>query len=75
MGKVVSLSSKQTIVVQREYLQKISKYNRYERRRSKIHAHLPPCIELREGDTAIIGECRPLAKTVSFVVVQAKRAE
>lgn len=74
-GKVVSLSSRQTVVVQREYLLNIPKYNRYERRRSKFPAHLPPCIELKEGDTATIGECRPLTKSVSFVVVQAKRTE
>lgn len=70
-GKVVSLS-KQTIVIQREYLSKMKKYNRYERRRSKMHAHLPPCIDLKEGDTATIAECRPLAKTISFVVVESR---
>ena len=70
-GKVVSLS-RQTIVIQREYLSKVKKYNRYERRRSKVHAHLPPCVEAKEGDIATIAECRPLAKTVSFVVVQTK---
>ncbi len=70
-GRVVSLS-RQTIVIQREYLDKVKKYNRYERRRSKLHAHLPPCIDLKEGDTASIAECRPLAKTISFVVVQSR---
>jgi small subunit ribosomal protein S17 len=73
-GKVVSLS-RQTIVIQREYLSKVKKYNRYERRRSKLHAHLPACIDIKEGDTATIAECRPLAKTISFVVVQSRSAE
>jgi small subunit ribosomal protein S17 len=75
VGKVVSISDKQTVVLQREFLHKIAKYNRYERRRGKLHAHLPPCIELKEGDTASVAECRPLSKTISFVVVQSKRAE
>ncbi len=74
-GRVVSLSSKHTIVIQREYLRKIKKYGRYERRKSRLHAHLPPCIDAKEGDTASIAECRPLAKTISFVVVQARSAE
>ena len=74
-GKVVSISDKQTVVLQREYLQKVAKYNRYERRRGKLHAHLPPCIELKEGDTASVAECRPLSKRISFVVVQSRRFE
>ena len=72
-GRIVSIS-RQTVVIQREYLHKIGKFNRYERRRSKVHAHLPPCLDAKEGDTASIAECRPLAKTVSFVVVQSRRA-
>lgn len=74
-GKVVSISDKQTVVLQREYLQKVAKYSRYERRRGKVHAHLPPCIELKEGDTASVAECRPLSKTISFVVIQSRRSE
>ncbi|MCX8191313.1 MAG: 30S ribosomal protein S17 [Nitrososphaerales archaeon] len=68
-GKVVSNLAKKMIVIEREYLHYVKKYMRYERRRSKIHAHLPPCIEVARGDRVIIGECRPLAKTVSFVVL------
>ncbi len=74
-GRVVSVSDKQTVVLQREFLQHVPKYNRYERRRGKVHAHLPPCIDLKEGDTASIAECRPLSKTISFVVVQSRRSE
>jgi small subunit ribosomal protein S17 len=71
-GTIVSISDRQTVVIQREYLLRIPKYNRYERRRSKVHAHLPPCVEAKEGDIASIAECRPLAKTVSFVVVSTR---
>jgi small subunit ribosomal protein S17 len=74
-GKVVSISDKQTVVLQREFLHMVPKYNRYERRRGKVHAHLPPCIELKEGDTASVAECRPLSKTISFVVIQSRRSE
>jgi small subunit ribosomal protein S17 len=57
------------VTVLREYLHYVSKYRRYERRRSKLSAHCPPCVKVTEGDEVLIGECRPLAKTVSFVVL------
>ena len=75
-GVVVSDKMNKTVVVLHEYLHYVRKYKRYERRRKKIHAHNPPCINARVGDLVKIAECRPLAKTVSFVVVQVlKRAE
>ena len=72
-GKVVSDRMKGTVVVAREYLQYIRKYNRYEKRTSKIHAHNPPCLGAREGDEVTIAECRPLSKTKAFVVVEVTR--
>ncbi len=69
-GKVVSSKIKRTAVVQREFTRRSSKYKRYERRRSKIHAHNPPCIDVKEGDLVKIAECRPLSKTKSFVIIQ-----
>lgn len=69
-GKVVSAKMRKTVVVQRDYLHYIPKYMRYERRRSRIPAHNPPCIAAKEGDTVKIAECRPLSKTVSHVVIE-----
>ncbi|MBS7247496.1 MAG: 30S ribosomal protein S17 [Candidatus Jordarchaeales archaeon] len=69
-GKVVSDRMQKTVAVEREYLKYNSKYKRYENRRSKIHAHNPPCIDAKVGDIVKIMECRPLSKTVSFVVVE-----
>jgi len=69
-GVVVKAKMQRTVVVRHEYLHYVKKYKRYERRRSHIHAHNPPCINAREGDEVIIGETRPLAKTVAFVVLQ-----
>ncbi len=68
-GKVVSVAAKNLAVVQRESFKYNKKYMRYLKKRSKVHAHLPPCIELKSGDTATVAECRPVSKTVSFVVV------
>ncbi len=46
------------------------KYMRYEKRRSKIMAHNPPCIEAKRGNEVMIAECRPISKEVSFVVIK-----
>ena len=68
-GKVVSVSSSKLAVILRESYKYNSKYMRYFKRRAKLHAHLPPCVELKLGDIATVAECKPIAKTVSFVVV------
>jgi small subunit ribosomal protein S17 len=73
-GKAVSTAGKGFVVVQMEYLHKIAKYNRSERRRSRISAKVPQCMEVKEGDSVTIGECRPLSKTISFVVVKSRRS-
>ena len=69
-GVVVSSKMDKTVVVQREYLQFASKFVRYERRHSHIPSHNPPCLDVKEGQRVRIAECRPLSKTVSFVVVE-----
>jgi len=69
-GLVVSAKMDKTIIVKRDYLHYVPKFIRYERRHSRIPSHNPPCIDAEEGDRVIIAECRPLSKTVSFVVVE-----
>lgn len=69
-GVVVSAKMDKTVIVERDYLSYISKFMRYERRRSRIPSHNPPCIDAKEGDRVIIAESRPVSKTVSFVVVE-----
>jgi small subunit ribosomal protein S11e len=44
----------------------IKKYQRYEKRHTNIAAHISPCFRCFEGDTVIVGQCRPLSKTVRF---------
>jgi len=72
-GIVASAKAKNMIVVSREFPHQVSKYQRYERSRSRVHAYLPECIDVTEGDEIIIAECRPLSKTVSFVVIEGNK--
>jgi len=69
-GVVVSSKMDKTVVVERDYLFYIPKFMRYERRRSRIPSHNPPCVDAKEGDRVVIAESRPVSKTVSFVVVE-----
>ena len=69
-GIVVSSKMDKTVIVEREYLQFSSKFVRYERRHGHIPSHNPPCIGVKEGERVKIAECRPLSKTVAFVVVE-----
>ena len=69
-GVVISAKMDKTVVVRRDYLKYVPKFKRYERRHSHIPAHNPPCINIEEGNRVKIAECRPISKTVSFVVVE-----
>ena len=69
-GKVVSAKMHRTVVVEWERRVLIPKYERYEKRRSKVAAHNPDEINAKEGDIVRIKETRPISKTKNFVVVE-----
>jgi len=69
-GKVASSKMQRTVIVERGYLHRIPKYERYEKRHSRIAAHNPECINAKKGDRVKIAECRPLSKTKHFVVIE-----
>ena len=69
-GTVVSVKMNRTAVVERKYLRYQKKYERYEKRTSRYSVHAPACFELKAGDHVTVMECRPLSKTVAFVVIE-----
>ncbi len=69
-GVVSSYNMQGTVKIEREYMNFVPKYERYEKRTSSYAAHCPPCIDVKSGDQVRIAECRPLSKTKSFVVVE-----
>ncbi|KAJ5997108.1 hypothetical protein N7522_008768 [Penicillium canescens] len=69
-GKVVSTKMHRTIVIRREYLHYVPKYNRYEKRHKNLSAHVSPAFRVEEGDWVTVGQCRPLSKTVRFNVLK-----
>ena len=68
-GTVVSTRMQNTVVVEREYLRYIQKYERYEKRTRRLIVHAPPCLGLQVGHRVVAMECRPLGKTVHFVAI------
>jgi len=69
-GKIKTAKMEGTVVVESERLHYVKKFERYERRYKKFSAHAPPCMDVDVGKHVKIMECRPLSKTVSFVVVE-----
>ena len=69
-GVVVSDKMQNSVVVERKFLKKLPKYERYRRETSRITAHKPACMEVNVGDTVEIAETKKLSKTKSFVVTK-----
>ncbi|MFX1346364.1 MAG: 30S ribosomal protein S17 [Promethearchaeota archaeon] len=70
-GIVVSKKSKNTVVIRRDYVQFVKKYQRYERRNTRLACHLPECLthEIEIGDLVRVGESRKISKTKAFIVL------
>ncbi|KAH7120761.1 40S ribosomal protein-like protein S11 [Dendryphion nanum] len=69
-GTVISTKMHRTLVIRREYLHFIPKYARYEKRHKNLAAHVSPAFRVEAGDQVIVGQCRPLSKTVRFNVLR-----
>mmetsp|Transcript_39904 Transcript_39904/g.55476 ORF Transcript_39904/g.55476 Transcript_39904/m.55476 type:complete len:158 (+) Transcript_39904:57-530(+) len=69
-GIVRSTKMKRTLVIRRDYLHFVRKYQRYEKRHKNLSAHVSPAFRVRDGDTVVVGQCRPLSKTVRFNVLK-----
>lgn len=60
------------IVIEFERTEYIQKYERYFRKKTKLHARLLDSMahEINVGDYVQIMECRPLSKIIHFIVVK-----
>lgn len=67
-GKVVSNKMTKTVTVEWETRHMNPKYQRYEKRRTRVKAHDE--MGLAIGDIVEIMETRPLSKTKNFIVVK-----
>jgi small subunit ribosomal protein S17 len=60
------------IVIELERMIYSRKYERYYKSKTKIHAHLPKCMEneINVGDLVRIQETKPLSKIIHFTVIK-----
>jgi len=72
-GTVISDKMDKGVVVEWDYLMALPKYKRFMRKKSRVVAHNPPCINAHKDNVVRIAECRPLSKTKSFVVIEIKK--
>lgn len=70
VGIVISDKMHKTVTVEWERTKYIKKYERYERRRSRVKAHNPENINAKQGQKVVIMETRPLSKTKNFIVIE-----
>lgn len=73
--EVTSTKPKDTVIGRREYTVKVPKYERSERRHSKITAHKPECMEVKKGEQIKVAECKPISSQKHFVVIEEAESE
>ena len=69
IGTVIKKDVSKTATVQVEHTHYIKKYERYEKRRSKIRVHNSEEINAQIGNLVRIQETRPISKTKHFTII------
>jgi small subunit ribosomal protein S17 len=74
-GTVIRVLSDR-LMIQFERLLYLRKYERYEKRKTKIQAKIPTEFkdQIANGDYVEITECRPLSKSIHFIVTKKIRS-
>ncbi len=70
VGKVLAakMPKNATVVWERQVQNK--KYERFQKKQTKIVVHNPMCIDAKPGDIVKIMECRKISKIKSFVIIE-----
>lgn len=70
IGKVLRAKAKHSAIIGIERTHPIRKYERFEKRRTKIMVHNPACLSAKEGDTVRVVETRKISKMKNFVIIE-----
>lgn len=73
-GQVVKKFEKR-IVVDLERTVKIKKYERFMKKKTRIHARILDGTDVHVGDVVKVRECRPLSKITHFMFVEKLSSE
>lgn len=74
-GTVIKSSMHKTVTVEWPRLFYLQKYERFEKRRTRIKAHNPECVNAKTGDGVKIAESKPISRTKNFVVIEVIKHE
>lgn len=69
-GEITKTAMHRTATVEWQRAFFLSKYERYEKRKTRVHAHLPECIEAKKGDKVKLMETKPISKTKHFIIIE-----
>ncbi len=69
-GIVVEARMQTTATVEWPRRKYVTKYERYEKSRTRIKAHNPQNIDAKKGDIVKVMECRPISKTKHFIITE-----
>jgi len=73
-GVIKTTKMKNTVIIRKDYLHYIKKYNRFEKRHKNTPVHVSPAFRVKAGDEIMAGQCRPLSKTVRFNMLKVIRS-
>ncbi|MFH1511162.1 MAG: 30S ribosomal protein S17 [Candidatus Woesearchaeota archaeon] len=71
-GTVFKAKMSKTAIVEFTRYKYDPKYERYEKKRTRVKAHNPACINASEGNKVTIIETRPLSKTKNHCIIESK---
>ncbi len=57
-------------VIEFERMAFVKKYERFLKKMTRLHCHIPKCIKIEVGDLVKAGECRHISKIVNFVIIE-----
>ena len=69
-GKIVSAKVKRNAIMEIERRVPLTKYERFEKRKTRLMVHNPECINAKENDIVNVMETRKISKMKSFVIVE-----
>ena len=73
-GVIKTTKMKNTVIIRKDYLHYIKKYNRFEKRHKNTPVHVSPAFRVKPGDEILAGQCRPISKTVRFNMLKVIRS-
>lgn len=62
------------VVIESERNIYVQKYERYYKKKTRIHARLPEGMDINIGDHILVQECRPLSKIIHHLVIKKLRS-